>query len=1569
MCKVSPPFHQNTGMSDSKTTPHLPESLLDGLSPQDLMAEMMQPTQPGDATPTIPPLTPEELAPHFPQLEIVECLGRGGMGVVYKARQKSLNRMVALKLLAPERADDPQFAARFEKEAHALAALNHSNIVGVYDFGRAGGFYFLLMEFVDGVNLRQLLQTKRLTPKEALSIVPPVCDALQCAHDHGIVHRDIKPENLLMDKSGTVKIADFGIAKIYSSHLAPRDEPCADANTKDSRPSETPPSSESPTLISRSEMATMGTPDYAAPEQATGTADHRADIYSLGVVLYEMLTGERPKENITPPSKRVQVDIRIDEIVLKALEKTPEMRFATAAEFRTQVEAVSQGSGERTQLASCTVFSWPSWLRSPGWVRAVSCVVLLYLLPNGLGYWGSGFGIGYAVRAVLGLLCAYIAWTGLFRSYRSPQGDHWVIRAVLALSVALSIGFTVAMLGRSAIHLPPLMATKEEISRFSRQAAYFSKEAQIAQLVAASLLFLGSLRHWKPKATRLLFRSAWLCLAAGVVLQLSSAAIAYLEFGHTRAKQTTRHQVPDTASPFSTEISEFEESLALLPLHREKLLKTLPATHPQVLEADRLIKLHLLAKDGLTRGESLPLAQLKAELSMALEVYKNDHPKVIELRERIKKLEAEKQVSGTSSIIPDQPARADRSAAGVTTANGADEVRVTMPETWTSVAFVIGQGNETRVIVHQCGASSPPVIVRAVADDRQGRWWDQVQIQREGEADSIFPMLPDYWLPAGKLVFLKTPQPLKDGSKIIAEIESTSAKIPVAMREATALEMEQARVRDLPKTHYQTEVAIKAWIYVMGKGAPEKVMKLPVSVAQDLVGPQNDSVGWPELDVKPGIASSWGRMWGRAESIEVTANMSPDGVRVTGSIFVPMLEAKYDSASNAFRANRDEKNEEAPRKPLQGKFYATLGGNDALVIPISSEGLFPETLVSVLTALPHPRPRSRWLPRAERPRIQFDGWVLTWPSKEQKWFTDLFDYKEGAPATIGDLLNRRKSTAAQVLPAERVNFMTEGEMNELVEKFRRHPSAHISRINPFSVKQAPRGSATAYDKTLFSAAGEIGVMQVDVGDEHISPAWSWVSPPRKYNQPSIGVKSGECFSALLPGPANPAEIRMMILRCVNPSERPRDPEASKKPFPPQAKAQLPNSEAASRHPAEIHVLGEPTECTLHVAGAGLEPHFQLAGGKTFPIRRSPPATVEEVKADWDKANAGGGVDFSVTLVGEDLLIHPHGCDFGEWLHWMHGYALDASQTITIASQLPASSEHKRLVKGQWPASCVFRTSQGLIGCLLVDSVNPKSGVLSFRTRLVRKLEGSPQSVNEFLQKAGHYWERQDYKAVVGVYDEAIKQHPNNADLYSNRAGAKAALKQYTQALEDFGEALRLESHGKENILRARSMALYEMGDFDKAIADLDVAVKASSEGVNYDLRGRAHHAKGNYQAALADYQKGVEVTPGYTLTFLDLAWLLATCPDASIRDGQKALQLAFIGAQLGEEHYRARVVLAAANAEKREYGEAIRLEQLHLDSLPAKSEEIIQSKERLKIYQSHQPLRSNRPIPREMWSQ
>jgi len=339
----------------------LPEGVPESQCPRCLLAQVIEPTRAdGSATFAAPP-SPEELAPHFPQLDILECLGRGGMGVVYKARQKSLNRLVALKLLAPERADDPAFAARFENEARALAALSHPHIVGVHDFGKAGGYYYLLMEFVDGMNLRQVLQNKRLTPKEALSIVPPVCDALQCAHDHGIVHRDIKPENLLIDKHGVVKIADFGIAKILRSESGDPEVAVSGGNAG-------------------SVSLPLGTPDYAAPEQAEGTSDHRADIYSLGVVLYEMLTGERPTERIEAPSKRVQVDIRIDEIVLRALEKTPELRFATAAEFRMRVEAATLPA-EPSPNVPVPTKPPRTWTRVAGWVAVILGLLLLLGSP------------------------------------------------------------------------------------------------------------------------------------------------------------------------------------------------------------------------------------------------------------------------------------------------------------------------------------------------------------------------------------------------------------------------------------------------------------------------------------------------------------------------------------------------------------------------------------------------------------------------------------------------------------------------------------------------------------------------------------------------------------------------------------------------------------------------------------------------------------------------------------------------------------------------------------------------------------------------------------------------------------------------------------------------------------------------------------------------------------------------------------------------------------------------------------------------------------------------------------
>ncbi|MHB8974249.1 MAG: serine/threonine-protein kinase [Pirellulaceae bacterium] len=198
-----------------------------GLCPKCLILAGLESQLPGNCEPQctqssplggysrfVPP-TVEEVAARFPQLEILGLLGRGGMGAVYKARQKELDRLVAVKILPPEVSADAAFAERFTREARALARLSHPKIVTVYDFGRTGdGLFYFVMEYVDGVNLRQAIQSGGMTPKEALAIVPQICDALQFAHDEGIVHRDIKPENILIDKKGRVKIADFGLAKL-----------------------------------------------------------------------------------------------------------------------------------------------------------------------------------------------------------------------------------------------------------------------------------------------------------------------------------------------------------------------------------------------------------------------------------------------------------------------------------------------------------------------------------------------------------------------------------------------------------------------------------------------------------------------------------------------------------------------------------------------------------------------------------------------------------------------------------------------------------------------------------------------------------------------------------------------------------------------------------------------------------------------------------------------------------------------------------------------------------------------------------------------------------------------------------------------------------------------------------------------------------------------------------------------------------------------------------------------------------------------------------------------------------
>ena len=317
----------------------LPQNAPAGICPTCLLEAGLE--APGDSAGTtanagsfVPPRA-ERLAPHFPQLEITELLGHGGMGAVYKAYQTKLDRVVALKIMRPESASESLFAQRFNREARTLARLNHPNVITVHDFGEvtftetvnddhpdkettSGKLYYFLMEFVDGLNLRQLINGDDLQPRQAMAIIPQICEALQYAHDEGVVHRDIKPENVLLDQRGQVKIADFGLAKLASG------------SGQDFKLTGT--------------YQVMGTPRYMAPEQMEGSrdVDHRADIYSLGVVFYELLTGQTPAGHFDPPSRKVDIDVRLDEVVLRSLAREPDRRYQRASDVGTDVAQIEQ---------------------------------------------------------------------------------------------------------------------------------------------------------------------------------------------------------------------------------------------------------------------------------------------------------------------------------------------------------------------------------------------------------------------------------------------------------------------------------------------------------------------------------------------------------------------------------------------------------------------------------------------------------------------------------------------------------------------------------------------------------------------------------------------------------------------------------------------------------------------------------------------------------------------------------------------------------------------------------------------------------------------------------------------------------------------------------------------------------------------------------------------------------------------------------------------------------------------------------------------------------------------------
>jgi hypothetical protein len=320
---------------------------LHGLDPREVLRRALSPPRiTGGAAAEWEPPPVAELARQFSHYELLDLLGRGGMGAVYRARQLSLARLVAIKILPLELSLRPEFAERFRREAQALARLTHPHIVRIYDSGQTpDGHVFFVMEFVDGSDLQALMLNGPVAVPQAIGIVREICAALEAAHAEGFVHRDVKPANVLIDKEGRVKVSDFGLTRLLGEG--------------------------EPGILHALTGTVLGTPEYAAPEQARHDApDQRSDLYSVGVMFYEMLTGSLPRGVFDPPSKSTPANGVVDKVVRRALQNDPDRRYQRAREMREDLRKAGVRMTRRTRA-----LAWAG-------VLAVFTLAALLLFPQ-----------------------------------------------------------------------------------------------------------------------------------------------------------------------------------------------------------------------------------------------------------------------------------------------------------------------------------------------------------------------------------------------------------------------------------------------------------------------------------------------------------------------------------------------------------------------------------------------------------------------------------------------------------------------------------------------------------------------------------------------------------------------------------------------------------------------------------------------------------------------------------------------------------------------------------------------------------------------------------------------------------------------------------------------------------------------------------------------------------------------------------------------------------------------------------------------------------------------------------